>query len=380
MDYSRFNYVAQPEDHIPPDDLVPKIGPYDKWATMWGYKPIPGANSPDAEKPTLDEWAREQDKTPWLRFSTPGSYDVDPGENTEAVGDADAVYSTGLGMKNLQRVTNMAIKATARPTEPFDDLKEVYRNILSQWRLEMGHVAVIVAGMDSQEKYNGQSGVIFTPVSRERQRSAVRFLNQNAFQTPSFLIQPEILRRIQPAGVLDDIRSIQSSVLSQLLSDTRVGRLVEEEAIDGTSAYRPAEFLGDVRNGIWSELSSAQIKIDPYRRGIQRSYVDLLAGKINATGGGGGGFRFFPTPNVDTAPAYFRAELKTLKEEIARSLPKAADADTRAHLDAMRDRIDHALDPKFAPSAPPRGPFGLDRPKPAISCWPDYTKDLQPQE
>ena len=58
---------------------------------MWGYKPIPGARTPDDEKKTLDEWAREQDKTPWLRFSTADSRGSDPGENTEAVGDADAV-------------------------------------------------------------------------------------------------------------------------------------------------------------------------------------------------------------------------------------------------------------------------------------------------
>ena len=41
MDYSRFNYVAQPEDkHRPSADLIPKIGPYDMWATKWGYTPI----------------------------------------------------------------------------------------------------------------------------------------------------------------------------------------------------------------------------------------------------------------------------------------------------------------------------------------------------
>ena len=43
MDYSRFNYVVQPEDKVDVADLIPRIGPYDKWATMWGYKPIPGA-------------------------------------------------------------------------------------------------------------------------------------------------------------------------------------------------------------------------------------------------------------------------------------------------------------------------------------------------
>jgi len=71
MDYSRFNYVAQPEDNIPVEDLVPKIGPYDKWATMWGYKPIPGAPTADAEKSTLDQWAREQDTKPYLRSRPP---------------------------------------------------------------------------------------------------------------------------------------------------------------------------------------------------------------------------------------------------------------------------------------------------------------------
>ena len=49
MDYSRFNYTAQPEDKIPLADLVPGIGPYDKYATHWGYAPIPGARTPDDE-------------------------------------------------------------------------------------------------------------------------------------------------------------------------------------------------------------------------------------------------------------------------------------------------------------------------------------------
>src|SRR5215467_11662933 len=73
MDYSRFNYVAQPEDNIPVEDLVPGIGPYDIWATAWGYKTIAGVKTADDEKPTLDLWAHEQDTTPWYRFSTANS-------------------------------------------------------------------------------------------------------------------------------------------------------------------------------------------------------------------------------------------------------------------------------------------------------------------
>lgn len=365
MDYSRFNYVAQPEDHVPPEDLIPKIGPYDKWATMWGYKPVPGARSADAEKPTLDQWAREQDETPWLRFSVPNSHGSDPGDNTEAVGDADAVYSTGLGIKNLERVMNLALNATARPGESYDDLRDLYKNVLSQWRLEMSHVAVIVGGMDSQEKYNGQHGVIFTPVSKERQQAAVRFLNENAFRTPTFLLAPDILRRIEPFGALDHIQEIQASVLRELLADNRLSRLVEEQAFEETGSYTPREFLGDVRNGIWSELNNRQIQIDPYRRGIQSRYVDLLASEVNGPG----------VPNERVQP-YYRAELKTLKAEILREVRKAGDADTRAHLDAMVDRIDRALDPKFAPTIVPKPPSSVAEAEDGISCWPDYAKDL----
>ena len=42
MDYVRFDYVAQPEDGIPPEELAAHVGPYDKWAIHWGYAPIPG--------------------------------------------------------------------------------------------------------------------------------------------------------------------------------------------------------------------------------------------------------------------------------------------------------------------------------------------------
>ncbi len=43
MDYGRFNYVAQPGDNA---RLIPIIGPYDKFAIEWGYKPFPGATTP----------------------------------------------------------------------------------------------------------------------------------------------------------------------------------------------------------------------------------------------------------------------------------------------------------------------------------------------
>src|ERR1044071_8570711 len=189
MDYSRFNYVAQPEDNIPVEDLIPKIGPYDKWATMWGYKPIPRARTPDEEKKTLDEWARGDDAKPYLPFPTADARGSDPGENTEAVGDADAIASTTYGIKNLKRVSDMLMPATTHAGENYDDLEELYGRMLGQWTLELNHVTGIVGGFNSQQKHAGQDGVRFVIVPKERQAAAVRFLNENAFATPAWALK-----------------------------------------------------------------------------------------------------------------------------------------------------------------------------------------------
>ena len=367
MDYSRFNYVAQPEDRIDPDDLIPKIGPYDKWATMWGYKPIPGARTPDDEKKTLDEWARAQDGTPHLRFNTAGSGGADPGEQSEAVGDADAIEASTLGMKNLARVMDLLMPATLKPGEPYDDLSELYGRVLGQWVLEMNHVVPIVGGYDSQQKHMGQDGVRFTPVPRERQARAVRFLNEHAFSTPMVFVRPEILRRIEASGVVERIRTSQQRVLASLLSPARFTRLVEQEALDGAKAYRPTEFMTDLRKGIWRELDSPKVVVDAHRRALQRTYLDVIGARLNG-----------PPAAADEARGVMRGELKDLQAALAGALARAGDRATRVHLQDARDQIVKILDPKFSPPGAATGTAaarpGLDDewPEMAGTCWPDY--------
>ena len=387
MDYARFNYVAQPEDNVAVEDLVPRVGPYDIWATKWGYTPIAKAKTAEEEKPTLYKWAREQDQTPWYRFSTTGSAGSDPGELTEAVGDADAIKSSGLGLKNLQRVAKMLIPATtAKEGEPYDDLAEIYGRMLGQWTLEMNHVAAIVGGFNTQEKYVGQSGVLFTPVPKERQQLAVNFLSENALATPRWAVDPQILRRIEAVGVLSRIRNAQNSVLNSLLSSPRFARLVEQEAIDGSSAYAPADFLAAVRKGVWKELDDSQVKVDAYRRNLQHAYLDLVNNKVNSTASGlpvglppelAG---LFGT-SADEKP-FYRAELRSLNTSVAAALAKTTDRETKAHLEGVRDQIVKILDPKFAQTSGVGtttiriGIDGLDlfsaTPEQIGTCWPDY--------
>ena len=380
MDYSRFNYVAQPEDGIAVEDLIPKIGPYDVWATKWGYSPIPEAASPDDERPTLDAWAREQDDTPWYRFSTPGAQNADPGQLTEAVGDADAVESTALGLKNLERVAAMLLDATATEAaagDPYDDLDELYGRLVGQWALEMNHVAAVIGGVRSQQKHVGQEGVRFTTIPRETQAEALAFLNEHAFTTPMFLVDPAILRRIEPAGALDRIRASQARVLRSLLGAGRIRRLVEQEAIDGDAAYSATDFLADLRAGLWAELDAPDVHVDAWRRNVQRVYLDMIDRQLNGRQPVGG----------DARP-FLRGELRALDRTIGAAVARVADRATRLHLEDVRDSIARTLDPPAASAAtggaralaglgadPLQDPFGTWTGGPthdALACWPDY--------
>ncbi|HSR49578.1 MAG TPA: zinc-dependent metalloprotease [Acidobacteriota bacterium] len=364
MDYSRFNYVAQPEDGIPIEDLIPKIGPYDKWATMWGYKPIPEAKTPDEEKATLDQWARAQEDKPWLRFSTDGSNGSDPGELTEAVGDADAVEATGLGLQNLQRIAGMLLEVTTDPGENWDELEELYGRLLGQWAREMGHVTALVGGFDSQQKHGGQEGVRFEPVSRQRQADAVAFLNDNAFQTPQWMVQKDILRRIEPSGVVSRIGNAQSRVLRSLLSPDRFDRLVEQEALDPSMAYSPAQFMEDLRRGVWGEIYSDSVEIDAYRRNLQRAYLEVANSRLN--GGDEDGHDLRP---------FLRGELMAISEQAEQALQRASNTASRYHLQDVRDQITRILDPRFQSSggSGTDSPFGLqdELGEEGLSCWTD---------
>jgi len=305
------------------------------------------------------------------------------------VGDADAVKSTALGLKNLQRVAKLLMPATAnKQGEPYDDLAEVYGRMLAQWTLEMNHVSAIVGGFDSQQKSIGQDGRIFNAVPKVHQKEAVSFLVENALNTPKWAVDADILRRIEPAGALSRIRNAQTAVLNSLLSSPRFARLIEQEAIDGPQAYTAAELLASVRKGIWKELDDPQVAVDGFRRNLQGAYLDLVNNKLNGTA---------PAIPAGLPPeiqaqlrantssderAFYRAELRSLNASIGVALAKARDRETRAHLEGARDQIARILDPKFATpnaAAAPVIRVGVDGLDPftaaadLLGCWPNYT-------
>lgn len=371
MDYSRFNYVAQPEDGFDPADLIPKIGPYDTFAVKWGYTPIPGAKTSDDEKPTLDAWLKPQETEPWLRFSTAGALGADPGEQTEAVGDADPVGATTLGTKNLQRVMGYLPQVALKPGQDFRELGHLYDAVWGQWRRELGHVANLVGGFDTENKHAGQSGGRFTPIPRARQAEAVKYLQGAVLKTPAWILDPALLAKLEPNSGQMRLLAAQRGVLTTLLDRARLTRLEEQESLLGDKAYPISQLLLDLRGGIFNDLQRPGSRVDPYRRNLQRAYVELLGNLLNqpptlSVAFGGLGFSILPVNTSDDTRGAVRAELKAIQTLTAKpSQDKAA----KAHLDDLKDQIARILDPKFS-QAPQGVPATVTTRRLGDTCWP----------
>jgi len=268
MDYARFNYIAQPGDEGV--SLVIDIGPYDKYSTMWGYKPIFDLSA-EEEKPILNKWITEKADNPMYRYGESG---IDPSAQTEDLGD-DAIKASKYGIENLKRIIPNLINWTTEDGKDYEDLQYMYGQVASQFSRYMGHITTNVGGVYQQFKTSDQDGPVYSHVDKSYQKNCVKFLNQNLFDTPIWMIDENILNKIQFTGALDRVRGLQSSYLNRLLDFGRLARMIENEALNGRNSYTINELILDLKNGIFSELNDNS-NIDIFRRNIQRAFIQRL--------------------------------------------------------------------------------------------------------
>ena len=316
MDYGRFNYVAQPGDNA---SLIPKLGPYDYFAIRWGYTPVPYATSPKQEKAYLNRVADEQRLNPVLRFGN--DHSEDPTDQREDLSD-DPVEATRLGLMNIDRVAGYIIPATTHPGGDFDQLKELFGQLNLQRERELSNVVQLVGGVVNTDWHAGYGGPDFTPVPAFRQREAVQFLIKSALTTPSAVYNPDLLYRVQSFGLEDTVALDQGIVLSDLLSDDRLDRMLDSAFMQTAPAYSVRNLFTDLENGVWNELMTPRPKINWYRRVAQRELILQLRDKLRTAG----------SVSVSESAAAAQATLADLTNRIDRALPRVKDQDTRDHL------------------------------------------------
>lgn len=333
MDYARFNYIAQPGDGV--TNFFPRIGEYDDWSIQYGYRPIPNVAKPEDEETVLNAWILEKADDPAYRFGRQRWSPTDPSAQTEDLGD-DSMRASEYGIANLQRIIAQLLDWGTEDGKNYEDLAELYSNVISQYNRYMGHVTANVGGVYEYYKTADQDGAVYTHASKDKQSRAVAFLNEQLFTTPEWLIHPDILSRIEEEGIVDRIKGLQTRTLNRLLQGDRLSRMLENEALNGNDAYAASQLFTEVRTGIFSELRSGKT-IDLYRRNLQKAFVEKLGELTNTKDDG------LRTSDV---PSIARGNLNTLKTELARGLSRQRNTLSRYHLQDLMARIEVILDPR----------------------------------
>ena len=355
---TRYNYIAQPGDGVPPER---EVGLWDKWAIEYGYRPILDAETPEDELQTLNEWIVERADEPWYRSATAQfGMDVewDPYRMTEGISD-DPVRAAEYGMRNLRTATENLMDWLLEEGDDYYELETHYLQYLTQWNRYAEHAAAAVGGSWTHYKRYGEEGWVYTPIERDYQLGAMEFIDEHVLQTPEWALDLDQLRRLEHAGAVERIRAYQELAVQRLLNHARLARMIEHQAFLGEETYGPHEMLDDARGMVWREVRNAEAT-DTFRRNLQRAYLEqahyLLheAESDHWSPPASGNLRVSsnddPPLNADLHISQsdirplIREQLRLLEEEIGAALDQGVqDRLTRVHLEDALVRVERAL-------------------------------------
>ncbi len=339
MNYARDNIVVQPEDGIPPSLLVQKVGPADLYSIRWGYTQFDNIKAPEDELPHLEKIVREQDSVPWYKYTAHMGVTSGPDRQMEVVDSDNPVKVAELAARNLRRTIKLIPVAT-RHEQGSDTAQRFYEATLNLWVDYMTSVASMVGGYITQFKNTNTSDPVYdySAIPAASQREAVRFLIDEAFGTPLWMAAPEITRDYESQGTLDNVSSRQLKVLSELLSRGRLMNMEETDLAGREGDYRMTDLFDDLHAGLWSELESIAISINPYRQQLQLAHILMLINYLSLDSDK----RFLDASRTHSAKmpfslnGYTRANVLTalsnIKDDVEKVLPKVTDATTRSHL------------------------------------------------
>ncbi|WP_209390589.1 zinc-dependent metalloprotease [Chryseobacterium sp. RR2-3-20] len=325
MDYARFNYVAQPEDNIGASGIFPRIGDYDDWAIEWGYKRFNQFKTPVAEKEFLNKWVIKNLKNERLWFGTETN-PLDPRSQSEQVGD-NAMIASAYGIKNLKRIVDNLNEWTKTPNEDYENLGMMYDQVTLQFRRYLGHVSKYIGGQMETPKTVEQSGSVYEVVAKKDQQEAMKFLSENIFVTPQWLLKEDIFQKTGRTPV-KTVEEIQNSVLGRILSPLVLQSLYQTSALD-TNAYSLTDLFSDLNNSIIKKD-----KLDAFGRNLQRNYVENL-------------MKYADVKNMDKTDvsSIVRGNLMAIKKDLSERV-STADLVNKYHYEDLVFRIEKALGPK----------------------------------
>lgn len=268
MDYARFNYIAQPGD-TGINFMPPHLGPYDRYAIEWGYKPIFNVTTPEEEYPILNKWILKKAGDPIYQYGDQqlSAPTLDPASQNEALGN-DAVKASEYGVKNAKYIMNHLVEWTTFENEDFSYMNHMYVEIIKQYGRYIGHVNSVLGGVYIYKLVGGEDKRLYTPLSREKQIQALDWLFAELEDQPNWMINKEVEKR-WPTKKMELMRS-QAKTLDKIMSAVIFQRLFLYH-----TEYTGQEYLDDIQRNIWKKTLKNN-PLNEYERNLQVTYVRNL--------------------------------------------------------------------------------------------------------
>ena len=329
MNYSRCNYVAQPEDDIPEELLFRKIGPADHHQIRWGYSY--DIESLPSQLEFQKELVGEQMEKPWLEFlPTRGNLLIGPQTPFETVATDNPVEAAYFGMRSLQR--DAALLQTAARSGYYDTSLVIHarRVLVGNWFDQLKHVSSLIGGFHLK-RVGAEFGDLRTmPISVARQKEATEYLLRELANPPSWFWQATGTRQTQFESWPLESRQYGEWVLSTLLAKDRLARLMDHA--DSFGEWGASTYFQIIEKSIMNLGEVEKAVENSYWMAMQSHFVGCLVSL--------------------TAPAEVRSRrvsselraeanktLSRIKQRLSDSMNTVDDGDTKAHYRTLVDII-----------------------------------------
>jgi hypothetical protein len=358
MDYTPINIA--PRGVKQGDYFTTTLGPYDYWAIEYAYKPLSGGT--EGEYTALKEIA-SRCAAPGLDYATDEDLysSADPQVNAWDLGADPMKFAQDRILLAEELLGNLAEKG-ADKGEGYQRTRQAFSVLLQEYGNGAELVARFVGGVSMHRDHagdpNGRDPI--QPVSADKQRAALKFLQEHILTDRPFQFSPKLLRRLAAdrwvhwgntrmvSGpveypVHERILAIQRQVLEQALDAGVLARIQNNALKVDRDAKEKPFTIGEVFRGltdsIWSDPINGgkglriEVAGSIVRRNLQREYLKGLGELVLGS----------PPPDARSLARAHLREIDRRIEKILNDKNLAVEETTRAHLEESRERIAKVL-------------------------------------
>lgn len=330
------------------------LGPYDFWAVEYAYKPM----APENEARELAAIAARSEELGLAYAADEDLVGLDPDSQAWYLGRDPLAYARGRAATAREIWTALEGKRPAAG----EDHSGIYRAFVNGWRgyLDAARLAASVVGGLSYRRRAGPGPAPYAPMTGDRRREALQFLDEAVFSDAAFDASADLRRRLEPGRELtvddlmpalsyvpydDLVQSLRTDALSRLL-DPELMLLLSESAKmadAGDAVLSPRELIESLTKMIWRDVlepgRKRRLSVSPARRRLQETHLNTL-------------IMLAYRPAEDEVPevsALARAHLTRLSEALLEKSERKGWSDaTRDHILQSSNKIDSA-DSRYEP-------------------------------